>query len=139
MFWYTRQSYIKPLAQELGSDRWSVKSGQISDGYVDVKKLPTCSQCSSECVHCSATECSFLCLHMYECDSRCFDYANGHICKHIRVHSLTHEREPENPLADTYHIDDPLYFPVQPTQTLGTCTHVKYLDNCVLYPTAILL
>lgn len=26
---------------------------------------------------------------MYVCDDRCYDYGNGHICKHVhRVHSL---------------------------------------------------
>ena len=28
-------------------------------------------------------------MHMYECDDSCYDYNNGHICKHIhRVQSL---------------------------------------------------
>ena len=127
-FWYMSHvsNLIKLILQELGPDRWSVKSvsGQISDGYVVVKKFPTCSQCLSEGAHCSATECVFLCLHMYECDSRCFDYTNGHICKHIhRVHSLTREREHENALTDTHLADDPLYFPVHPNQTQGTYIH----------------
>ena len=126
------QSYTKPLVQVLGPDRWSVKSvsGQISDGYVVVKKLLTCSQCSSKSKHCSATECVFLCLHMCECDSRCFDYTNIHICKHIhRVHSLRRERELENPLVDMCDIDNPLHFPVQPTQTIGTYMHTCELSG----------
>jgi len=28
-------------------------------------------------------ECGFLCCHMYKCDEQCYDYGNGHICKHI--------------------------------------------------------
>ena len=58
-------NHIKPFVQELGPDRWSVKSisGQISDGYVVVKKFPTCSQCSSEGAHCSAKECVFFCAY----------------------------------------------------------------------------
>ena len=39
---------------------------------------------------CTAPECQFLCHHMYKCDSQCYDFNNGHICKHIhRVHSLS--------------------------------------------------
>ena len=38
---------------------------------------------------CVASECNFLCEHMYKCDTTCYDFNNGHICKHIhRVHSL---------------------------------------------------
>ena len=62
-FWYMLyvSNLIKPFVQELGPDRWSVKSvsGQISDGYVVVKKFPTCSQYSSEGARCSAIECVF--------------------------------------------------------------------------------
>ena len=39
---------------------------------------------------CVAPECGNLCYHLYKCDSLCYDYANGHICKHLhRVHSMT--------------------------------------------------
>ena len=62
--------------------------------------LTTCSVYSSrgeirqELAICRAPECHFLCLHMYNCDSTCYDFNNGHICKHIhRVHSLEHERQ----------------------------------------------
>lgn len=108
----------------MGPERWSVKSasGQIPDGYLVVRKLSRCSQCSSESVHCSATECDFLCLHMYECDSRCFDYTNGHICKHIhRVHSLGHESSTENSQANISHADDPFFHYPEPKEAPGTC------------------
>lgn len=85
----------------MGPEKWCVKSvsGQLSQsyGYQVVKKMSECLECTSQSVHCSAVECKFLCVHMYECDSRCFDYTNGHICKHIhRVHSLKHENSNEN-------------------------------------------
>ena len=35
------------------------------------------------------SECKKLCYHMYECDQLCYDYTNGHLCKHIhRVDSI---------------------------------------------------
>ena len=50
---------------------------------------------------------------MYECDPRCFDYTNGHICKHIhRVHSLSHEKATKNPQVDVTNIEDAdVHFP----------------------------
>ena len=45
--------------------------------------------CEWKCtgVHvCMMEECEYLCYHMYQC--QCYDFMNGHICKHIhRVHS----------------------------------------------------
>ena len=117
---------IKLILQELGRDRWSVKSvsGQISDGYVVVKSFLHVPNVYPKVHIAQLLSVFFLCLHMYECDSRCFDYTNGHICKHIhRVHSLTRESEHENALTDTHLADDPLYFPVHPNQTQGTYIH----------------
>lgn len=54
-----------------------------------------CQECQqSPCSRiCTSPECSFLCYHMYSCDSRCYSYNNGHICEHIhRVHSLSNMR-----------------------------------------------
>ena len=78
---------------------WHVESlsGSNPDGYTITRHSLQCSECSfvpkvpKPCVEiCTATDCDFLCLHMYACDSKCYDYNNGHICKHIhRVHSLT--------------------------------------------------
>lgn len=50
-----------------------------------------CGECSSTStqVLCEESECHHLCYHMYHCDHQCYDYSNGHICKHIhRVHSM---------------------------------------------------
>ena len=34
---------------------------------------------------------------MYKCDGTCYDYNNGHICKHIhRVHSLENKNEDDS-------------------------------------------
>ena len=44
---------------------------------------------------CRAEGCQCLCLHMYKCDTTCYDFNNAHICKHIhRVHSLEIKKHP---------------------------------------------
>lgn len=49
---------------------------------------------------CTAPECTHLCPHMYECDSTCYEYNNGHICKHIhRVHSMVNNPDLDQPHA----------------------------------------
>ena len=75
---------------------WHVQSqsGCNPEGYSVSLVLTTCSVCSFTgelglLPICTAPECQFLCVHMYNCDSTCYDFNNGHICKHIhRVHSL---------------------------------------------------
>jgi len=69
---------------------WTVKStsGFVTDGYRITKLCDTCTECTGG-QGCLNPECGFLCCHMYTCDERCYDYGNGHICKHIhQVHSL---------------------------------------------------
>lgn len=40
--------------------------------------------CKEKCIMCNG-----LCHHLYKCDSLCYDYMNGNICKHLhRIHSL---------------------------------------------------
>ena len=52
----------------------------------------SCSVACESCTgpFCVSSECGKLCVHnMYKCDDSCYDYNNGHICKHIhRVQSL---------------------------------------------------
>ena len=39
---------------------------------------------------------------MYRCDSKCYSYNNGHICKHIhRVHSLSQIEQPATTIEAT--------------------------------------
>ncbi len=70
------------------------QSGCNLNGYRVEVISSTCSKCSAsshlqERNVCLAAECQYLCPHMYKCDSSCYEYNNGHICKHIhRVHSL---------------------------------------------------
>ena len=71
---------------------WHVDSvsGTTPEGYTITRcQMATCKQCISEGSTCTATECNCLCIHMYKCDSKCYNFNNGHICKHIhRVHSI---------------------------------------------------
>ena len=68
---------------------WNVcsQTGLSEDGYSVTEKNDVCSQ--SVCrIKCSRSECGSLCRHMYDCE--CYDYANGHSCKHIhavRIHN----------------------------------------------------
>ena len=65
-------------------------SGTSPDGYDVQRILANCSECGNSTTSvCTTKEYGFLCYHMYKCSSSCYDYNNGHICKHIhRVHSL---------------------------------------------------
>lgn len=61
-----------------------------------------CSSFSNDIRICKEPQCAFLCPHMYSCDSKCYDYNNGHVCKHIhRVHSvLCQSNKPETLIID---------------------------------------
>ena len=48
---------------------------------------------------------------MYTCDKACYDFNNGHICKHIRVHSITQtstttEHTNNQPSSEELHLED---------------------------------
>ena len=81
--------------QEIEEGSWHVKSvsGNNPAGYTVMLLHTTCQECSPLSPQvdeaCTASECHFLCPHMYKCSRQCYDFNNGHICKHIhRVHSL---------------------------------------------------
>ena len=63
-------------------------SGVKASGYTVTKVADKCmEECSGP--KCNKTECDELCIHMYTCDKTCYDFNNGHLCKHIhRVHSM---------------------------------------------------
>ena len=78
-----------------------------------------CHECefSQDPTVCVQKECIKLCYHMYSCSRQCYDYSNGHICKHIhRVHSLnvTTQLSESQPESTHYFVDemdnDPLSF-----------------------------
>ena len=86
--------------QRESEEEWIVESvsGCNPDGYA-VKRAQECSPftCNSSTM-CKEPQCRFLCPHMYSCDNKCYDYNNGHVCKHIhRVHSMIHQEESKTP------------------------------------------
>ena len=74
-----------------------------TSGYV-VTKRDACDKCNDFKV-CRKTECSFLCPHMYTCS--CYDYNNGHVCKHIHrvhyLHFMAHTLQSESPESKGSH------------------------------------
>ena len=58
---------------------------------VELASSTNCSTCTpGDPLHptCIREECRFLCRHMYKCDPLCYDFQNGHLCKHVHcVHS----------------------------------------------------
>ena len=69
---------------------WIVPSTSESyqAGYTIMETTPPL--CEWKCTGvqvCMMEECKYLCYHMYKC--QCYDFKNGHLCKHIhRVHSM---------------------------------------------------
>ena len=90
-------------------------SGVKSGGYTVTKHIDYCTMnCSGPT--CSKAECNQLCIHMYTCDKACYDFNNGHICKHIhRVHSIiqtsttTTEHPKNQAISDELHLEDSDY------------------------------
>ena len=82
-------------------------SGKQPDGYTVKQILESCTHCTQESalLMCTESECKHLCYHMYKCDEYCYDYTNGHLCKHIhRVHSFRLKAQTCEPDSD-YHCD----------------------------------
>ena len=82
-----------PLSKKCLESTSCQTSGKEPDGYMVQQVQTSCSECN-QCTGlsvevCSQAECKHLCYHMYSCDHQCYDYSNGHICKHIlRAHSI---------------------------------------------------
>ena len=91
--------------QEIENGMWHVDSmsGTTPEGYTITRcQMTTCTQCASESSTCIATECNCLCIHMYKCDSKCYTFNNGHICKHIhRVHSILQKKQLHDQQAES--------------------------------------
>ena len=89
---------------------WHVDSvsGSTPQGYCVIRsQVAPCTECEPKGKICAATECKCLCIHMYRCDSRCYSYNNGHICKHIhRVHSLSQIKQPATTIEATQESPD---------------------------------
>ena len=80
------------MIQAVDMQCWRVLSlsGSNADGYIVTQLADICKVCNDASLTvCLQQECGFLCRHMYKCDTNCYDYNNGHICKHVhRVHSI---------------------------------------------------
>ena len=62
---------------------------------------------------CSQAECKYLCYHMYSCDHQCYDYSNGHICKHMhRDHSIWLQ---SNDIENSEHSNEETHDPLEIT------------------------
>lgn len=75
----------------LDANKWHVESTSgLKEGGYTIQLLKEGSECCTDSHSvCTQAECCRLCYHMYSCAEQCYDYTNGHICKHIhRVHSI---------------------------------------------------
>ena len=102
---YIRMFVYTLCHQEVAPDTWHVpsSSGIKPNGYLVTKLKEECCDCAGQptLALCTRKECVFLCWHMYACDQACYDYHNGHVCKHIhRVHSATTHLQPIGQAAD---------------------------------------
>ena len=94
-----------------GSWKVDSMSGVKSGGYTVTKIADQCAKNCSGPI-CTKAECNHLCIHMYTCDKACYDFNNGHICKHIhRVHSITQtstttEHTNNQPSSEELHLED---------------------------------
>lgn len=77
-------------------------------GYTVTQIKNDCKDCEGQLIVCTKEECVFLCWHIYACDKTCFDYNNGHICKHIhRVHSMNVLEQMQTACDTTADVDFP--------------------------------
>ena len=90
--------------KKTGSKTWHISSRSSIDtnGYLVTRMKDSCAECP-ELVVCRKARCIFLCRHMYKCF--CYDYNNGHLCKHVHcIYSLyltSHAVPPENEYLKT--------------------------------------
>lgn len=72
--------------------KWMVESKSGKKYTVELISFANCSICipgDPLQPTCTREECRFLCRHMYKCDTLCYDFQNGHLCKHVHcVHAL---------------------------------------------------
>lgn len=81
-----------PVTQTLEDGaKWQITSDtDSSNNYTIIKMSSECTAtvCAVKCIE---KECLGLCRHMYQCS--CYDYHNGHVCKHLhRLHSLLQQQ-----------------------------------------------
>ena len=71
--------------------KWTIESKSGKRYIVELALPAICSICipgDPLQPTCTKVECQFLCRHMYKCDPLCYDFQNGHLCKHVHcVHA----------------------------------------------------
>ena len=75
------------------------RSGNHFPGYTITRIASRCEDCVCEekCATCHG-----LCYHLYKCDPLCYDYVNGHLCKHLhRIHTLQSDKNDCEEAMDT--------------------------------------
>ena len=102
-------------------------------------------KCKANCSGptCSKEECNHLCIHMYTCDKACYDFSNGHICKHIHhVHSInilqskplvtTIEHMSNQPSSEDVSLDESYEFdPLEYAEAIISPQHGMHIyNNC---------
>lgn len=67
---------------------WTVCSQTDERNQYTVQNLK--EECSeTNCTpSCTAKECVYLCRHIFQCT--CYDYKNGHLCKHVHAVKALH-------------------------------------------------
>ncbi|XP_065906337.1 uncharacterized protein [Dysidea avara] len=114
--------------KEINDGMWHVDSvsGNTPQEYMVVRsQAASCAECKSESRICTATECNCLCIHMYKCDSKCYAFNNGHICKHIhRIHSLSHIQPQDTTVEPTEE---------EPVGTGQQCVDADYVEPSIVY------
>ena len=88
-------------AQKISDTQWHIpsQSGNHFPGYTITKMASRCEEdvCEEKC-----TTCYGLCYHLYKCDPLCYDYVNGHLCKHLHsIHSLQSKSNDHDEAMDT--------------------------------------
>ncbi|XP_062514130.1 uncharacterized protein LOC134189772 isoform X2 [Corticium candelabrum] len=85
--------------EDCGDSNWRVKSQSIPGNICTIKKLrQACPQSHCTSFNCPVCGC---CRDMYECS--CFDFATGHLCKHIHkvsAISTSHSTDPDEDTAE---------------------------------------
>ena len=124
---HLQKEFILPLSLCTLCIHWhatvihSCRKKKIRCSYVIVSNQSNYTSCSEEGNVCVATECKFLCTHMYSCDDACYDFKNGHICPHThRVHSLAVQGH------SSFHI--PEEHSNSKEQSMGTCIRVPSIS-----------
>jgi len=63
---------------------------------------------------------------MYKCDSRCYSYNNGHICKHIHcIHAFYRKQQQEQ----TQSLEDPEDVQYSSSDMTEECGNVVYAES----------